>query len=209
MSAEFVVSAPDASQFPRDRLPEIAFVGRSNVGKSSLLNTLLRGQKRKAGSAPIDRKQLAQVSRTPGRTRTLNFYRIDQAFYFVDLPGYGYAKISRRVMAEWRELAESYLGKRPQLRLVVMIIDVRQGATPLDVQMADWLQAKGQPFLVAASKCDKLRPSERRRIVSSIEREFGPVVPFSSKTSEGVEPLWSGIREALASSADTTDNSIR
>ena len=108
LTAEFVVSAPDASQFPRDRLPEIAFVGRSNVGKSSLLNTLLRNRKHKAGSAPIDRKQLAQVSRTPGRTRTLNFYRIDQAFYFVDLPGYGYAKISRQVMAEWRKLAESY-----------------------------------------------------------------------------------------------------
>ena len=197
MSAEFVVSAPDASQFPRDRLPEIAFVGRSNVGKSSLLNTLLRHRKHKAGSAPIDRKQLAQISRTPGRTRTLNFYRIDQAFYFVDLPGYGYAKISRQVMAEWRKLAESYLQDRTQLRLVVMIIDARHGATPLDVQMADWLHANGQPFLVAASKADKLRPSERRKIVNSIEKEFRPVLPFSSKTGEGVEPLWSGIREAL------------
>ena len=199
MSAEFVVSAPDASQFPRDRLPEIAFVGRSNVGKSSLLNTLLREQKRHAGSAPVDRKQLALVSRTPGRTRTLNFYRIDQAFYFVDLPGYGYAKISRRIMAEWRKLAESYLQRRPQLRLVVMIIDARHGASPLDVQMADWLQANGQPFLVVASKTDKLRPSERKKIVSSIEREFHPILPFSAKTGEGAGPLWRGIREALTS----------
>ncbi len=199
MSAEFVASAPDASQFPRDGLPEIAFVGRSNVGKSSLLNTLLRGQKRKAGSAPIDRKQLAQVSRTPGRTRTINFYRIDQAFYFADLPGYGYAKISRQVMAEWRELADSYLEKRPQLRLVVMIIDIRHGASPLDVQMADWLQANGQPFLAVASKADKLKSSERRKIVSSIEKNFRPILPFSSKTGEGAGSLWTSIREALTS----------
>ena len=199
MSAEFVASAPDASQFPRDGLPEIAFVGRSNVGKSSLLNTLLRGQKRKAGSAPIDRKQLAQVSRTPGRTRTINFYRIDQAFYFADLPGYGYAKISRQVMAEWRELADSYLEKRPQLRLVVMIIDIRHGASPLDVQMADWLQANGQPFLAVASKTDKLKSSERRKIVSSIETDFRPILPFSSKTGEGAGPLWTSIQNALTS----------
>ena len=199
MSAEFVASAPDASQFPRDRLPEIAFVGRSNVGKSSLLNTLLRGQKRKAGSAAIDRKQLAQVSRTPGRTRTINFYRIDQAFYFADLPGYGYAKISRQVMAEWRELADSYLEKRPQLRLVVMIIDIRHGASPLDVQMADWLQANGQPFLAVASKADKLKSSERRKIVSSIEKDFRPILPFSSKTGEGAGPLWTSIQKALTS----------
>ncbi len=199
MSAEFVASAPDASQFPRDGLPEIAFVGRSNVGKSSLLNTLLRGQKRKSGSAPIDRKQLAQVSRTPGRTRTINFYRIDQAFYFADLPGYGYAKISRQVMAEWRKLADSYLEKRPQLRLVVMIIDVRHGASPLDVQMADWLLANGQPFLAVASKADKLKSSERRKIVSSIEKDFRPILPFSSKTGEGAGSLWTSIREALTS----------
>ena len=199
MSAEFVASAPDASQFPRDGLPEIAFVGRSNVGKSSLLNTLLRGQKRKSGSAPIDRKQLAQVSRTPGRTRTINFYRIDQAFYFADLPGYGYAKISRQVMAEWRKLADSYLEKRPQLRLVVMIIDVRHGASPLDVQMADWLLANGQPFLAVASKADKLKSSERRKIVSSIEKDFRPILPFSSKTGEGVGALWGSIQEALTS----------
>ena len=199
MSAEFVASAPNASQFPRDGLPEIAFVGRSNVGKSSLLNTLLRRQKRKAGSVPIDRKQLAQVSRTPGRTRTINFYRIDQAFYFADLPGYGYAKISRRIMAEWRELADSYLQKRPQPRLVVMIIDIRHGATPLDVQMADWLLANGQPFLAVASKADKLKPSERRKIVSSIEKDFRPILPFSSKTGEGVEPLWGSFQQALTS----------
>ncbi len=200
MSVEFVLSAASARQLPKDRLPEVAFVGRSNVGKSSLLNTLLlRGTRRKSSEGPLDRRQLAQTSRTPGRTRTLNFFRIDGEFYFVDLPGYGYAKVSRKALEDWRRLAESYLLDREPLCLVVLIIDSRHGATPLDEQMRDWLTAHAKPFVVVASKSDKLKAAERVRALRTVEQQVGSVLPFSAKTAEGLPALWSAIREALAS----------
>jgi GTP-binding protein len=199
-SVELVVSAFSPEQFPRDGLPEIAFAGRSNVGKSSLLNALLlRGGRRGSTAAPADRRHLAHVSKTPGRTRALNFYRVDRAFYFVDLPGYGYAQVSRQAMAGWRKLAESFLSDRATLSLVVLIIDPRHGATPLDMQMKDWLIANDQRFLVVASKADKLTAAERFRCLRSIEQEFCSPLPFSAKTGEGVGPLWEAIRAALES----------
>lgn len=204
MSVEFVASASAAAQFPRDRLPEIAFVGRSNVGKSSLLNALLLGVKPRAGSAPVDRKQLAHVSRTPGRTRTLNFYKVDRAFYFVDLPGYGYAKVSRKSIHQWRGLAESYLLHRPELRLVVVIVDSRHGGTPLDLQMIDWLRAKEIPHLVVATKADKLRSGERHKALKLIQENFRDVLPFSAKNGEGVALLWNHIRRALTNQTLTS-----
>ena len=197
MSAEFVASVSQAGQFPREGLAEIAFVGRSNVGKSSLLNALLLWGKRAGGRSALDRKKLARVSRTPGRTRTLNFYRIEGAFYFVDLPGYGYAKVSKKEMAAWRVLAESYLLDRPGLRLVVVIIDVRHGASPLDRQMTEWLAAHRHRFVVVASKADKLKRGERLRAVQEITEQFCAPLAFSAKTGEGVNALWSEIRRAL------------
>ena len=196
MAVEFVLSAHGTQQFPRDRLPEIAFVGRSNVGKSSLLNTLLqRGRKRKGGT---ERKELAKTSQTPGRTRAINFFRIDRKFYFVDLPGYGYAKASHVEQERWKRLAESYLVEREQLRLVVALVDIRHGPTELDRQMAEWLKANNQPFCVAATKSDKLKRAARLRSIRSIEESFAPPVAFSAVSGEGVQQLWQAIDSALA-----------
>lgn len=197
MSVEFVRGAVSPDQFPTDGLAEIAFVGRSNVGKSSLLNALLvHGQKQQRLDAP-GRGQTARTSRTPGRTQSVNFYRWDRAFYLVDLPGYGYAKISKQALAQWRRLAESYLLHRSPLRLVVLIIDLRHGATPLDEQMKEWLEANGQAFVVVASKADKVKAAQKVRAIRSVEAQFGAALPFSAMTGEGVKPLWERVRTAL------------
>ena len=197
MSVEFVLSAHAKDQFPRDGLPEVAFVGRSNVGKSSLLNALLLRGKKQGSSSDLGPRNLAKTSRTPGRTRALNFFRIDERFYFVDLPGYGFAKVSRSEAAQWKQLAEDYLTGRDALRLVVLIIDSRHGPSALDQQMKDWLLVEGRRFMVVASKVDKLKQSERHRSFRSIEREFYPALPFSSQTGEGVTALWDGILLSL------------
>ncbi len=195
MSVEFAVGAASPSQFPRDDLPEVAFVGRSNVGKSSLLNTLLlRGKKSR--STPV-RKQLAHVSATPGRTQSINFYRVNGEMYFVDLPGYGFAKAPKKVMDAWRRLAETYLTGREPLRLVVLIVDARHGPTDLDRQMAEWLEANEQPFVVVASKADKLKKAQLARAVHSIAEDFCPPLAFSSTSGLGVSTLWGAIRSAL------------
>jgi GTP-binding protein len=194
MSVEFVIGATSPDLFPSDGLPEVAFVGRSNVGKSSLLNTLLlRGKKRK-GSEPIVKKNLARTSSTPGRTQTINFFRIDEKSYFVDLPGYGYAKAPKKAMEQWKQLAETYLTGREPLLLVVLIVDIRHGPTVLDRAMMDWLLQNDQPYLVVAAKADKLKRLQRAKAVRQIEQDFYPPIAFSSVTGDGVAALWDGIR---------------
>jgi GTP-binding protein len=145
MQAEFVVSSAKPEEFPPDRLPEFAFLGRSNVGKSSLINTL------------IGRKGLAFTSSTPGRTQTINFYRIDGALYFVDLPGYGYARVPKERTQEWKKLIESYLLKRDTLQLSFVILDARRGWMPNDVELKRWLEFQNRRYLVIATKMDKLK----------------------------------------------------
>lgn len=199
MRVEFVLSAHGAGQFPRDRLPEVAFVGRSNVGKSSLLNALARGRhRRRGGRTPVRRKDLARISQTPGRTRAINFFRIDGRLYFVDLPGYGYARVPAVEQERWKLLAEAYLTGRSALRLVVLIIDLRHGPTVLDRQMRDWLEAMDVDFCVVGSKSDKLKQGARLRSVAWVSETFPEPIPFSAVTGLGVPRLWRAIESSLA-----------
>ncbi|MFQ5657293.1 MAG: ribosome biogenesis GTP-binding protein YihA/YsxC [Candidatus Methylomirabilales bacterium] len=182
-SAEFTGSATDPRDFPRDRRPEIAFAGRSNVGKSSMLNRLL------------GRRRLAHVSRTPGRTQTINFYRVNEAFYFVDLPGYGYAKVSERVRRSWAPMVEGYLRAREVLRAVVMIVDARHPPTPLDQEMRAWLYASRIPHMAVLTKVDKVNRGARHRSREVTATALGirdpeQVLLFSAVTGEGERELW-------------------
>lgn len=189
-SAEFVGSATGLRDFPRDRQPEIAFAGRSNVGKSSLLNRLL------------GRRRLARVSRTPGRTQTINFYSINGAFYFVDLPGYGYAKVAERMRRSWAPMVEGYLRSRAVLRAVVMIVDARHPPSPLDQEMRAWLQAARIPHLVVLTKVDKVKRGARRRAREGAAAVLGIRDPenlllFSAVTGEGERELWQHLAQYL------------
>ena len=190
-SAEFVGSATSPRDFPRDRRPEIAFAGRSNVGKSSLLNRLL------------GRRKLARVSKTPGRTQTINFFRINGgAFYFVDLPGYGYAKVSERMRRSWAAMVEGYLRDREMLRAVVMIVDARHPPTPLDQELRAWLCAARIPHVAVLTKADKVSRGGRRRsreIAAAALKMRDPeqVLFFSAVTGEGERELWQHLAQYL------------
>lgn len=175
---------------PESTLPEIAFAGRSNVGKSSLLNSLVR------------RKSFARVSKTPGRTREINFFRINNQFLFVDLPGYGYARISREKKAEWRPLIESYLGRTTQLRGLVLLLDIRRDPSEDDRSMLDFLARVEIPTLVALTKSDKVTRSAVPTRVSEISRalslEPDQIIPFSVLTGAGRTELLEAIMQLVA-----------
>lgn len=194
--AEFIKSCEKPEQFPRDGLPEVAVVGRSNVGKSSLLNSLLH------------RRGLAKVSRTPGKTCAVNFFLVAtgdplaQRFYWVDLPGYGYAKVAKAVQAQWGPLIERYLTERPKLMGVVLLVDAR-GVERRDVATFEWLRALGLQVVVVVTKMDKLSRIERRgsmvaiRDSLNVPREID-LIPYSSVTHEGRDALWRAIRKLLS-----------
>lgn len=183
----------NAKQFPRDPRPEIALSGRSNVGKSSLINTLL------------GRKSLARVSSAPGKTITINYYGIDGKFYLVDLPGYGYAKRSMESKKSWSSLTEDYFLKNPSadaIRLVIQLIDIRTGPTEDDVMMINWLIDADVPFIIAATKTDKLSKAQLTKALSDLENDYFngtgiEIIPFSSVTREGKEQLWNKINSVL------------
>ncbi len=192
-AAEFVCSAGRLAEVPRDRLPQIAFAGRSNVGKSTLLNVL------------FNQRHLAHVSATPGKTQTLNFYRVNRKFYFVDLPGYGYARSSKTLREQWQGLIESYLTSSESLRLVVVLVDVRHPLSPLDAQLLEWLRARGQAYLVVATKADKLSGIELQKNLQALRGAPGmganeEMLAFSAKTGRGKAELWKILQAVLGES---------
>jgi GTP-binding protein len=182
-SSEFILGAVSLRQLPRNGMREVAFLGRSNVGKSSLINKL------------CSRKSLARQSSDPGKTRELNYYLINKKFYFVDLPGYGYARVPEQVRSSWGKLIEQYLKSRNQLSLVVQLVDARHEPTELDMLMVGWLDYYSIPFLVALTKADKLPVSKMPKYIDGAKKRFSEfeqcrdVVPFSALTGKGKADL--------------------
>ncbi len=187
-SAEFLKSSFQAADWPSGALPEIAFMGRSNVGKSSLINSLLAA------------RGLARTSSTPGRTQSLNFFLINKRFRFVDLPGFGYARVPKAIKSSWGEMVSGYLAKREQLVLSIQIVDSRHEPTKLDLQLHDWLEHSAKPRLIVATKSDKLSNNELKESLGRVKRVFSKdsVVSYSAKTGRGGSDVWRAIESALA-----------
>ena len=187
-SARFVKSAFKPADFPRDQLREIAFIGRSNVGKSRLLNTL------------ANLKGLARISSSPGRTQAINYFLINDRAYFVDLPGYGYAKVPKQVRDQWRPMVESYLNERPQLRLVLLLVDSRIPPTASDVLMKEWLDHYGIDHVVILTKADKLSKSKLNRAVQTAREvlESQELIPFSAVTGLGKNAVLNRIQTTIS-----------
>ncbi len=185
-AAEFVGSFYELAQLPRDRRPQVALAGRSNVGKSSLLNRL------------VGQKNIAKVSSTPGKTRALNFFTVNDRFYLVDLPGYGYAKVAKTIKAGWGKLIENYLVKGPHLAGLVLLIDCRRDPTEDDLTLLGWLAEREIPALVVVTKADKVNRDQVLRKVRQTETELGaPTLAFSIKTGEGRLELMAAIRDVI------------
>jgi GTP-binding protein len=182
--ARFVTSAAQPSDFPPASLPEIAVVGRSNVGKSSLINVL------------VGQSGLARTSRTPGRTRLVNWFEIDERFHLVDLPGYGYAEVSQALRESWRPLIEGYLSERKSLAGVLLLIDIRRGVQDAELDFVPWLAQREMPVVVALTKSDKLAKNKRMLEVARARQELGlrrDPIAVSATSSEGVDPLWRAV----------------
>lgn len=190
VSTEFVISAVRRDQLPEDALPEIALAGRSNVGKSSLINRM------------IERKNLARTSSQPGKTQQLNYYRINERLYFVDYPGYGYAKVSKVQRQKWGAFIEEYIQQREQLKLQLLVVDVRHPPTEDDRLMYGWLKYHGIPLCIVATKADKIprgKWDKHTRIIrEALDADpADPLVLFSSETGRGREELWDVIMQAI------------
>lgn len=188
IQAEFVISAVSKEDFPREGIPEVVFAGRSNVGKSSLINRL-------AGSS-----KLARTSSSPGKTQTINFYRINKSFFFVDLPGYGYAKAGKAAVRQWRTLIDSYFFERPTIVLAVQLVDSRIPPVKSDIQLSEWLDQLGVPRVLVATKADKLSNNEKNAQLRALSVSFEgqPVVMSSAKTGTGCKEVWQRVLQATA-----------
>lgn len=197
--AQFLKSSADTAHFPPVGPPEVAFLGRSNVGKSSLINALL-GEK------------MAHTSSTPGRTRTINFFEVRRPgkakaeILFADLPGYGYAKLPRELTAEWPKFIEPYLQERPSLILSVVLVDCNVPPQDSDKQLVEWLQANNRPFLITATKTDRLSGNQLPRSLKTLKDEFQTekILPFSTRTGTGRDELWKAIFSHIDAAAPTT-----
>lgn len=211
ISAEFIKSATRPSEYPPADFPEIAFAGRSNVGKSSLINTL------------INRKRLVKTSSTPGRTQLLNFFIINDRLIFVDLPGYGYAKVPARVRNTWGAMIDTYILGRPTLKSVVLILDIRRDPSEKDLALMAWLRHNRIPFLSVLTKADKLSVTKQKNRVRAIEQALpdmaGAMICFSAKTRQGMDKVWQAIAvaadegmiapQSLPETDNRTDSSLR
>lgn len=191
--AEFVRSAAKSADFPRDGLPQVVFAGRSNVGKSSVINKILL------------RKNLARVGAAPGKTTHINYFLIDEKLYLVDLPGYGYAKVSQAERDRWGRLIESWFADNALMTLGIMVVDARHKPTADDCTMAEWFKQSGKPFLVVANKLDKLRKSEIEPNLAIIRETLGlpddiKVIAFSAEKGEGRQELLSEILKSMGES---------
>jgi GTP-binding protein len=191
-TARFLAGAADPRRLPKSMHPEIAFAGRSNVGKSSLLNRL------------VGHRALARVSKTPGRTQQINFFLVDERVVFVDLPGYGFARVPLAVKDEWKELVERYLERRKHLRAVVVLIDLRRGMQADDIGLLEYLAARHIPALVVATKADKLAHAERQRcsqaLANGLVTRAVAVVTCSASSGEGMARLWQELERAYLQS---------
>lgn len=180
-NVQFEISAVAEKQYPMNGLPEIAMVGRSNVGKSSLINKTL------------NRKNFARVSSKPGKTATINFYNVDNALRLVDLPGYGYAKVSRQEKQKWGEMIQHYLDIRQELKMIFLLVDCRHAPSEDDLMMLEWIRYFNKPFAVIATKADKVKPSQREGAIEVIceDLEISPdeLIVFSAETGEGKEKV--------------------
>jgi GTP-binding protein len=180
--SEYLLSASGPEQFPKEDYPEIAFLGRSNVGKSSLINAL------------VGQKKLAFTSNKPGCTQALNFYRVDSQYNFVDLPGYGYARVPEEIRLEWKKLIESYLLGRKALELSVLVLDARRAWMEPDLELKRWLEAHDRPYLVVATKMDKLKnQSERQQSLVKLRTGAEEPMLCSAETGRGVREIWQAI----------------
>lgn len=176
------------NQIPKDRLPQVAFAGRSNVGKSTLLNKL------------VGRHKMAKVSSTPGKTRALNFFLVNNRFYFVDLPGYGYAKVPEQVRESWGELIETYLTQAESLKGLVLLLDCRREPTGEDLELIEWLARRELPTLMVVTKIDKLNRDKSNRKIHQVEKQLGlPAIGFSSLTGVGKRELMGAIFDLMES----------
>ncbi|MFK2824546.1 ribosome biogenesis GTP-binding protein YihA/YsxC [Bacillus sp. B190/17] len=187
---ELVISAVKPAQYPEDSLPEFALAGRSNVGKSSFINKM------------IQRKSMARISSKPGKTQTLNFYKIEETLYFVDVPGYGFAKVSKKERESWGKMIETYLTAREQLKACVLIVDLRHPPTTDDVMMYNFLKHYDIPAVVVATKADKIPKGKWQKHLKVIKDklEFDPsddIVVFSSETGQGKDETWGFIHKRM------------